>query len=162
MNYQLGERSKKVYDTLHHDLQLIIDEALKDSDVDFCLVEGERTIETQQKYFNEGKSKVNPSAYDNILDLLHVGKHLTHQVYRTKSWAFDFCAYVKGYKDSAYDVYHLMYLVGVFITTANRLRREGKIKSVVRSGANWDKDGVLKHDQSFFDSPHIEIYKIID
>ena len=58
MSFKLGKRSKDNYNTLHPDLQKIIDMALKVSQVDFTIIEGERTVERQQKLFNEGKSKI--------------------------------------------------------------------------------------------------------
>jgi len=154
--FKLGKRSLKVYETLNDDLKIVIDEALRVSQVDFTLVEGERTAERQQMLFDTGKSKVNPRAYTDKV-LITKGKHIVNQ-YREKSDAFDFIVSIPGRSDLIYDRYHLFYLVGVFTSVGKRLYLAGEISKEIRSGANWDMDGTLKYDQSFLDAPHIERY----
>lgn len=146
-NYQFGERSLQNLNTCHPDLILIAKEALKVSQVDFGISEGHRSPDRQLQLYNEGKSKID--------GVTKKGKHNYNP-----SLAFDFYAYVPGAKNLAFDTVHLMYLVGVITATAERLRQEGKIESFVRSGANWDRDGQLKYDQTFFDAPHIEIVQL--
>lgn len=155
MAYSLGKRSKANYDTLHPDLQKVIDLALIVSQVDFTITEGERSAERQQMLFDIGKSKVNPKAYTPEV-LITKGKHITNE-FRKESWAFDFIACVPGNPKLIYDKTHLMYLIGVFTACGEILRQRGEITHKIRSGANWDRDGELQYDQSFFDAPHIEI-----
>lgn len=155
MSFTLSQRSKKEYDTLHKDLQKVIDLALKTSQVDFTIIEGARTAERQQMLYDTKKSKVNPSKY-SAQELITKGKHIVNQ-FRKESWAFDFIASVPGKPNLAYDITHLMYLVGVFTTCGQILYNKGEITHKIRSGANWDRDGELKYDQTFFDAPHIEI-----
>lgn len=143
-NYSFGERSLKNLNTCHSDLVKVAHAALKYSQVDFGISEGERTIERQQKLYKEGKSKID--------GIKRKGKHNY-----SPSKAFDFYAYVPGRKDLAFNLTHLMYLVGVITAEANRLYESGQILHKIRSGANWDGDGELRYDQTFFDSPHIEI-----
>lgn len=159
MSYNLGKRSKENYDTLHPDLQKVIDLALMVSQVDFTITEGKRTPERQQMLFDTGKSKVNPSAYTPEV-LITKGKHIVNE-FRTESWAFDFIACVTGKSHLAYDMTHLMYLIGVFTACGEILLQQGIITHKIRSGANWDRDGELKYDQTFFDAPHIEIIKYL-
>ena len=155
MAYSLGKRSKENYDTLHPDLQKVVNLALKVSQVDFTITEGERSVERQQMLFDTGKSKVNPKAYTPEV-LITKGKHITND-FRKESWAFDFIACVPGKPKLAYDKTHLMYLIGVFTACGEILLQRGEITHKIRSGANWDRDGELQYDQSFFDAPHIEI-----
>ena len=151
----LGLRSQKNRNQCHSDLQLVIDEAAKVSQVDFTIIEGARDVERQQMLFDTDKSKVNPKKYTPEV-LITKGKHIVNK-FRSVSHAFDFIVCVPGRKDLAYDLTHIMYLVGVFTSVGERLYQEGKIKHRIRSGANWDMDGTLKYDQTFFDSPHIEM-----
>ena len=144
--YNFGNRSLKNLETCHKDLVLVAKESLKVSQIDFGISEGHRSIERQNKLFKEGKSKID--------GINKKGKHNY-----SPSNAFDFYAYVADNKKLAFDTVHLMYLVGVITATANRLHQEGRIQHKIRSGANWDSDGQLKYDQSFFDAPHIEIIK---
>jgi len=154
-NFKFSKRSQDNLNTCHPDLQLIADMALAVSQIDFAITEGERTAERQQMLFDTGKSKVNPKAYTPEV-LITKGKHITNE-FRKESWAFDFVACVPGKPNLSYDVKHLMYLVGVFTACAEYLYNKGLIKHRVRSGANWDRDGELVYDQTFFDAPHIEI-----
>jgi len=153
----LGKRSISNLETCHEDLNVVAHAAVKVSDIDFTIIEGAREISRQQMLFDTGKSKVNPKAYKDVLSLLKAGKHLIHEKYRPKSHAFDFCAYIKGKPNLAFDHYHLMYLTGVFTSIGNDLHQKGIIKHKIVSGSNWDKDGELKYDQRFFDAPHIQI-----
>jgi len=142
--YKLGRRSKENYDTLHVDLQKIIDMALKTSQVDFTIIEGHRSVERQKELYDAGKSKID--------GISNKGKHNYNP-----SMAFDFIASVPNKKELAFDKTHLMYLVGVFTACGNHLLNTGEITHRVRSGANWDMDGELVYDQRFLDMPHIEI-----
>lgn len=155
--YKLGKRSLANLATCHEDLRLIVNEAIKVSQVDFTIIEGARSKERQQHLFNTGKSKVNPLNYTQK-ELITKGMHVTNQ-YREFSDAFDFIAYVPNKPKLAFDAVHLLYLIGVFTSVAERLHQEGRISHHLRSGANWDMDGELKYDQTFFDAPHVELRK---
>lgn len=58
MSYQFGVESLKVYAEIHPDLQRLADELIKY--VDFMLREGYRDDATQQRMFDEKKSKALP------------------------------------------------------------------------------------------------------
>ncbi len=146
MSYQFGKRSKEKLATCHKDLQLIAEESLKVSQVDFGVSEGHRTIEKQQEYFNSGKSKVD--------GIKIKGKH-NYQ----PSLAFDIYAYVSGNPKLAFSHTYLAYLGGVITAVAKRLLNEGKITHKVRWGYNWDSDGEIGTDQRFQDLPHFELKK---
>lgn len=150
--------SKREINTMVKDLQLIFNEAIKYSDVDFGVSQGARTIEEQQKYFDTKKSKINPRKY-SLEGLLRVAKHIVNKDLEPLSRAGDIFAWVPGNKKLMWDVKHLAYLGGVITSTANRLYAEKKIKHLVRWGANWDKDGEIITDQTFQDLPHFEVYK---
>ena len=154
-DFKYGKRSQDNLNTCHKDLQLIAETALKYSQVDITITEGERAVKRQQMLFDTGKSKVNPRAYTSEV-LITKGKHITNE-FRKESFAFDFIAAVPGKPKLAYDKTHLMYLVGVFTAVGEMLLDKGLITHKVRSGANWDRDGELQYDQSFFDAPHVEL-----
>lgn len=141
-----GDRSKKNLATCHEDLQLIANEAIKNTDIDFGISEGHRSVERQNQLFKEGKSKI-----DGINKM---GKHNYNP-----SLAFDIYVYVSGKKELAYDIKHLCYLGGRLKDTASRLYAEDKISHLLRWGGNWDGDGEIIYDQSFQDLPHFELKK---
>ncbi len=142
--HKLGIRSIKNLANVHTELRLIIEEAIKVSQVDFTITEGHRSIERQNELFIAKKTTID--------GIIKQGKHNCFP-----SLAVDFIAYVPGKPKLAYDKVHLIYLVGVFTTVGERLFNEGKISHRVRSGANWDMDGELLYDQNFWDMPHIEL-----
>jgi len=145
-HHSFGNRSKEKLGTCHADLQLIMEESLKVSQVDFGVSEGNRSIEKQLEYFNTGKSKID--------GIKIKGKH-NYQ----PSLAADIYAYIKGKPHFAFNKTYLVYLMGVITSVAQRLYNEGKISHVVRSGYNWDSDGEIGTDQTFQDLPHYELLK---
>lgn len=155
--FSFGSRSQGNIDTMVDDLQLVFNESLKNSTVDFGISQGARSKEQQQQYFDEGKSKIDPSKYTDE-KLVAIAKHVTTDG-TPKSRAGDVFAYVKGKPSLAFDQRYLCFIGGVIIATSRMLYREGKISHLIRWGANWDKDGEIITDQSFQDLPHFEIYK---
>lgn len=153
--YKLGSASKKRLNTCNAEIQLIITEAIKVSQIDFGVAQGERTVEQQQHYFNEGKSKVNPKAYATLEELLSKGKHIVDGNIRKKADAVDIYAYVNG--SANWEKHNLCYVGGVITSTAKRLLKEGKITKCLRWGGNWDNDGEIISDQNFQDLPHFEL-----
>jgi peptidoglycan L-alanyl-D-glutamate endopeptidase CwlK len=135
--YFFGEKSINQLSTCHPDLQLIMNTAIKISDIDFSIIEGYRTLELQEKYYNEGASKV------------QTGKHNL-----IPSMAVDICPYINGLK---WNYEHFTYLAGLIHGITEMLLKEGKITHRIRWGGNWDMDGTILIDQSFDDRPHFEL-----
>jgi len=75
--YEWSTRSRAVLDTLHPDLQKIMNLAIQRTTVDMVLVEGARTIASQRAYFKDGLSKINPDSYESETALCKVAKHIT-------------------------------------------------------------------------------------
>ena len=157
-----GGRSKAVLSTLHKDLQKILLLALSRSNVDFGLHEGARTIETQQQYYNEGKSRINPSEYPSPEALAEKAKHIVVNgsgMYEL-SRAVDLHAAEKYEgKSLAWDDTHLSYIAGVIVSCGKELYTKGEISHLVRWGGDWDNDGVIALDHRLKDLPHFELVK---
>jgi hypothetical protein len=154
---KFSQRSMIQIDTMESDLSKVFIEALKWSDIDFGITQGSRTVSQQQKYFDDGKSKINPKKYTPE-KLIEVAKHIVNNV-KPLSRAGDIYIYVPLKKSLAYDIKHLCFVGGVITSTANRMFDNGEIEIKIRWGGNWDKDGEIITDQSFQDLPHFEIYK---
>jgi hypothetical protein len=168
MKYTLGKRSQKNYDTLHPDLQKIIDVYLSNGPVDITLTEGFRTAERQFELFKIGRTYVDYNYKENdprgwvesypdkrgvvtyCDGTYKLSKHQTRK-------ALDICIFVKGRPDLAYDKIHLSIAIGSLITIANILYQEGEIQHVLRSGADWDRDGQYLEPGTFIDMPHVEL-----
>ena len=155
----LSANSKTKYETLHEDLRLLISEALKYSTIDFGLSEGARSVETQQEYFQRGRTKIDgqwvitdKSKVITYVDgVVKKGKHNY-----TPSMAFDFYVYIPG-KSMSYDPTHLTALGYMFVVLGNKLFDEGIITHKIRWGGNFDMDGEILEVGSFRDSPHVEL-----
>ena len=139
-----GKTSLDRLSTCHPDLQLIMTEALSISNVNFGIAEGHRSIEKQQQYFKEKKSKID--------GVTRKGKHNY-----SPSLAVDIYPYFEG--KAQWDNEHLSYLSGVIHAVSEMLFKEGRTSHKVRWGGNWDSDGIILLDQSFDDRPHFELVK---
>jgi peptidoglycan L-alanyl-D-glutamate endopeptidase CwlK len=143
MNF--SKRSESNLKTCHKDLQKIASEAIRVSRIDFGISEGYRSVEKQQEYFNQGKSKVD--------GIKIKGKHNYNP-----SMAFDIYAYVGG--KAVWETKHLCYLGGMIVGIAEMLLAKGEITHKLRWGGNWDMDGEIISDQTFQDLPHFELREI--
>ena len=94
---KFGNTSKKRLETCHKDIQLILNEAISVSRVDFGVAEGHRSLEDQMKYFKAGKSRVDGVKIK--------GKHNY-----SPSLAFDIYAYINN--KASWEKDSLNYLAG--------------------------------------------------
>ena len=157
IKHKLGARSLRKLNTCHVDLVAVIKLASARSSVDFGVSQGARTEEQQLEYFLQGKSKLDPRVPASLARAMHV---TTDE--RPLAMAVDIYGYHADYevrKKMAYDLPTLSYIAGVIDNCAKELYEMGGIDHLVRWGGNWDKDGVILHDQSFDDAPHYELYK---
>lgn len=128
---KVGEQSLKRLDTCDERIQKVLNEVIKH--YDFMILEGTRTVEQQQQYYKEGKSKLDG-----------INQKSKHQSY--PSLAVDIAPYPIDWNDSK----RFYYLAGLVIATANSMG----IK--LRWGGDWDSDGDFK-DNNFNDLPHFEL-----
>ena len=158
--HSLGNKSKLQYDTLHPDLQLIVDAALEYCVVDFSINEGHRPVKKQLEYFKKGREfkngrweVVNKKAIITNVDGHYIkGKHNY-----LPSLALDFKAYVPEKPELTWDSVHLTYIGATMVMIAEVLFKDGEIEHKLRWGGNWDKDGDLA-DNKLYDRPHVELY----
>ena len=152
--YTFGKKSLMAYNTLHKDLQLILDEVI--AVYDFSIICGIRTTEEQQSLFKAGKSKLDGIARKSK----HQGKIDDNG--NLVSFAVDIMPYKKGtnaFSGKIKDKMRFYFLMGMVKISAKRLLEEGKITHTVRFGLDWDGDDIFS-DQSFDDLPHFELKKI--
>lgn len=143
---KFGKVSSERLNTCHVDLVLICTEVIKY--IDFSVLEGTRTLEQQQKYFNEGKSKLDG-----------VNQKSKHQ--SSPSFAIDIAPYPIDFKDKAKSKARFYLLAGYMFMCAETLFKDGLISHRLRWGGDWDSDKDF-NDQSFDDLPHFELVKIGD
>jgi len=133
--YKFGKRSKAVLKTLHPDLQAVLLFAIGTGRYDFSLLEGHRDKATQNKYYDEGKSKLRyPKGKHNkwpseAVDLVPYHKTKPHIDWNDVTSMRNLVFWIQGVGDA--------------------------MKVNLRLGCDWN--GNLKSDQSFVDAPHIEI-----
>lgn len=123
------------------DLIIVFSEALKNSLIDFGIPEhgGLRTSGVQNQLFQKKLSKCD--GFEKI------SNHQTGN-------ALDFYAYING--RASWDKIHLAIVASTIMTTAKRLKKEGKITSGLTWGGEFDS--ISFHG---WDYPHIEINGII-
>lgn len=145
--YKFGSKSKEKLDTCHSDLQKICNEVIKY--FDFSILEGERTLEQQQIYFKEGKSKLDG-----------INKKSKHQ--SSPSMAVDIMPYkenTNAFSGKELDTRRFYFMMGVVKMCAIKLLEDGEITHKLRFGLDWDGDDVFD-DQNFHDMPHMELVKL--
>jgi peptidoglycan L-alanyl-D-glutamate endopeptidase CwlK len=127
--WKLGNRSLTNLYGVDERLVKMCHEAIKI--VDFAVIEGVRTQETQDRYYFEGKTKLKfPNSKHN----------------KTPSLAIDIVPYPVDWSDKQ----RFAYLAGVFQGIAHNLGFK------VRWGGDWNSDGHFKN-ETFHDLPHFEI-----
>lgn len=152
-NHRFGKRSTDNLHTCHKDLQLIMHESLKVSQVDFGISEGHRPTEKQIYLYESGRTRPGP-ILTKVDGLTKKSKHQS-----SPSPAADIYAYIPGKRSLAYNKTYLSYIGGVITSVAERLYQEGRITHIIRWGYNWDNDGEIGTDQTFQDMPHYELTK---
>jgi len=130
-----SNRSNERLNTCHDDLQRIMREVVKEFDCSILC--GHRDEATQNRMVAEGKSQLRWPE----------GKHNS-----MPSQAVDVAPYPINWHDRERFHYFAGYVMGV----AERLRREGKIRSYLRWGGDWSMDTQVK-DNRFDDLVHFEI-----
>ena len=136
-----SKKSRAMLEQVHPDLQKVMEEAIKI--IDFSITEGARTKEKQLEYYKTGKSKT--------LNSKHLPKYF-NEYKREYSCAIDVVPYPVNYNDRE----RFCVLAGIVLGIAKVLKDEGKIKSDIRWGGDWNRNNITK-DESFSDLPHFEV-----
>ena len=149
-----GKRSKEQLVTVHKDLKLIHETAIKTIPVDYGIHQGARSYQDQLKYFLNGKSKLDP----RISEKLQKAKHVVGDGVRDKAEATDIHISAKHQGTSlTWNEEHLTFVAGYLIAIADMLYEQGKITHKLLWGGNWDHDSVILLDQTFIDNPHFQL-----
>jgi peptidoglycan L-alanyl-D-glutamate endopeptidase CwlK len=127
--YKFGKRSRARLKGVDSRLVNVLNELIKVMDV--TIIEGVRSAETQNKYFKDGKSKLDG-----------INKKSNHQLGK----AVDLAPYPINWEESN----RFYYMGGMMRGIAKQLNLK------IRWGGDWDSDGETK-DQTFMDLVHIEI-----
>ncbi len=136
-----GRRSTARLDTCDPLLQMVFNEVIKEFDC--SIIEGERSEERQNKYFDEGKSKVRyPKGKHNVTYF--------EKIAGKKSQAIDAAPYING--AICYEVRQCYYFAGYVKAKAEELAID------IRLGADWSSDNDV-NDQTFRDIIHFELVK---
>jgi len=137
MSFAFSKKSVERMKGVNPQLIIIFNEALKNSPIDWGVPNdgGIRTAIRQNELFADGNSKCD--GYDNLSN---------HQ----SGNALDFYAYVNG--KASWEKHHLAMVAGVIMSTATRLRKQGKIDIELKWGAEFGSN-----DFNGFDFPHIEV-----
>lgn len=125
--FEFSKTSLQKLNTVDQKLQLLANEVIKISPIDFSITEGFRGRMKQKELYNEGKSKTLKS------------KHCECK-------AIDIVCCKEGYKEPLRDIY---IVIGLFLAKAKELNIN------IRVGALWDNNSTK--DNNFIDAFHIEL-----
>lgn len=133
---KFGKKSLYHLERIHPDLKRVLIKALELNLIDISVIESIRPKETQNRYFTEGKSKVQwPNSKHNIENVGELSE------------AFDAAPYVNGI---SWNKDHCIFLAGVILSVSRMLGVK------IRWGGNWDCDLEPITDQDFQDLVHYE------
>lgn len=136
-----SERSRKNLEGVHPRLVLVLTEAVKTSPVDFTVVEGVRTTQTQQKYFAQGRTTA--GAIITYAD--GVNKKSNH---RPKADGYGYAVDLYPFKDGRVRVAE-PYVVDLLRQITDHIKATAKRLGVsITCGIDWRKP---------FDPPHVEL-----
>jgi len=149
--YEFGRASTKQLLTVHHDLQIVLQDAIQY--MDFSITQGARTVEEQIRNIRKQVS--------DTLDSRHIPRD-DAGLYDPNApcVAVDLVPYTKGVNPWPQDsdsrvvrqkkAHRFYYMQGIIYTCA---QKQG-IR--IRQGLDWDMDGDF-FDQKFDDLPHVEL-----
>lgn len=136
-----SQKSKDKLQTCHQDLIFLASAVLEIHDC--SVLEGHRDEKTQNKYYENGTSKVKwPD-----------GKHNT-----TPSMAIDLAPYIKG--EDPYDMERTLFFAGIVMATAARLYKQGIMTHKLKWGGSWstNPEATFAFDRDgFYDAIHFEL-----
>ena len=132
-----GNKSLRVINTLHVDLQYVLQEAIKSTYFDFSVIEGYRSGERQNELCASGESKARAG---------ESAHNCTNEDGGAESMGVDIIPYPSGYKDGQ----AMLLLAGHIISTAERMGID------LTCGCDWDRDGMVL-DTNFKDFWHFEL-----
>jgi len=141
MCYKFSKSSVKRMQGVHPDLIIIFTEAIKNSPIDFGIPGdgGLRTAARQHEMFLDPDIETQCDGYKD-------------KSYHQSGKALDFYAYVDG--SASWSVHHLSMVASVIMSTANRLKKEGKITIDLYWGGQFGSS-----DFTGWDLPHFEVAK---
>ena len=132
-----GTRSKIELSTVRRNLKRVMDHALSTGIIDMSAIQGRRPKNEQNKYFNEGRSKVKwPNSKHNVANLTDLASGI------------DVAPNVNGI---SWNKLHCCVMAGVILSSAHFLGVK------IRWGGNWDMDREPITDQDFQDLVHFEL-----
>lgn len=120
--------------------------AARRSPIAFAITQTARTIEQQQQYYNEGKSRIDPRKYAKVEDLYAAAKHITGP-----GMPYSRAVDIHLVGRDPYNVPGLTYLAGMIKSVA--IERG----TVIRQGCDFDRDGIVLEPGTFIDLPHHEL-----
>lgn len=128
--YKFSQKSLDKLETCHPDLQKVFKEVIKY--VDCTIIEGVRSVETQEEYVRTGKSRTMES------------KHLKQN--DGYSHAIDVAMYPIDWNDRDNFVYFAGFVIGV----------ASQMGIKIIWGGDWNSNFRTK-DTNFFDGPHFQL-----
>lgn len=148
-----GSISNARLDTTYPDLQIVFGEVIKV--FDNSIIYGSRSVAIQFDLYKSGRSFIGGKwiiTNKNLVVTNCDGINIKSNHNYNPSRAIDAIPYPINWND----VKRMHYFAGFVMSTAIRLKEEGKIIHDIRWGGDWDRDTEVG-DETFMDLAHFEI-----
>ena len=152
---EYSQHSIDQLEDVHPDLQKVMWYVLTEYGFDHKIVEGLRTQKRQQELYAQGRTKPGPI----VTHIDGVTRKSNHQAKDDGyGYAVDAYPYPIDLSAKRTAIARFYYFAGLVKAAAKELKERGEITHNIRSGLDWDSDGVFS-DQTFHDAPHFELYE---
>jgi hypothetical protein len=147
--FEFNEKSLKILETCHSDLQAIFEEIIKN----FCCIitKGFYDESSQNKDYSQGITK---HQWPN-------GKHNTFPSLSIDAYPSNACLHPQNQREKNLYIQMMSFFGGRVIETANALLRDGKISHKLIWGAGIGEDFDTE-DHNFLDYAHFELIPIVN
>ncbi len=152
-----GEISASRLATCHNDLQVLFNEVIKYYDCQ--ILYGHRTLSEQMEEYKKGRTYHITKKQWEIKNKFEIVTYCDGEIKKSKhnespSLAVDVMPYPIEWKDKS----GAAFFAGKVMEVYRRLKEEGKIKTNIRWGGDWNNNG-RTIDEALIDYPHFEVYE---
>ena len=158
-----GTKSMTNLNSCQRDIQTVLLEAIKISEIDFSVIYGHRSPEIQFELYKKGREE--KAGKWVICDQKKIvtfkdGVNNKSRHNLEPSGAVDIMPYFAKREIDPWSekgIPHFIYLAGLIMGLSSYFKAKGMVKTELIWGANWDNDGILIYDHTLADYPHFQL-----
>ena len=159
-----GKTSMSNLRTCQRDIQTVLLEAIKISEVDFSVIFGHRSPEIQFELYQKGRKLMDNDKWiiedqKKVVTFKDGFQNLSRHNLEP-SQAVDIMPYFPKKEIDPWSekgVPHFIYLAGLIMGLSSYFKAQELVQRELIWGANWDNDGILIYDHTLADFPHFQL-----